>query len=273
MGEFKPFIYNIYQYISSVHILRGLKVFKTLQGWRSVKCRPDIDPSILIHNDPNAWEELLGWSCIEAFLEGAKFVGVDSLDALVEYSVSSPSTMRLAVLAGVKFSGRYGREWEDYLRGHLNMGARMRFLKIETGVRRDDLWIQISPAYMLLPFDETKRRWQRKAHTLLKFIKDIPTSHNPHSYISLVFPEELRALAARGYVWAASVRSRDRYNDALAEWLYWLYNVRMPHIDAAMGKFTPRSTLDTAVLDTAVMERRRLIGGKIGVLILPPKHG
>ncbi len=238
----------------------------------AMACRPHVDPSVLIHRDPRAWEELLGWRCIEAFLEGARFVGVDSLDSLVDYSVSSPSAMRL-VLAGVKFSGRYGREWEGYLRGRLEMGARMKFPKVETGVRRDDVWIQISPAYMLLPFDETKRRWQRKAHTLLKFIKDIPTSHNPHSYISLVFPEELRALAARGYVWVASIKSRDRYNDALAEWLYWLDNVRMPHIDAAMGKFTPRSTLDTAVLDTAVMERRRLIGGKIGALILPPKHG
>jgi hypothetical protein len=26
----------------------------------------------------------------------------------------------------------------------------------------------------------------------------------------------------QGYVWAASIKSRDRYNDALAEWLYWL---------------------------------------------------
>jgi len=232
----------------------------------AMACRPQVDPAILLHRDPRAWEELLGWRCIEAFLEGAKFVGVDSLDALVEYSVSSPSTMRL-VLAGVRFSGRYGREWEGYLRGRLEMGARMKFPKVEA-VRRDDVWIQISPAYMLLPFDETKRTWQRKAHTLLKHLKDIPTSHNPHSYISLVFPEELRALAVRGYVWAASVRSRDRYNDALAEWLYWLDNVRMPHIDAAMGRFTPRSTLDTAV-----MERRRLIGGKIGAPILPPKHG
>jgi hypothetical protein len=203
--------------------------------------------------------------CIEAFLEGARFVGVDSLDALVDCSVSSPSAMRL-VLAGVRFSGRYGREWEDYLRGKLEMGARMKFPKVEA-VRRDDLWIQISPAYMLLPFDETKRTWQRKAHTLLKHLKDIPTSHNPHSYISLVFPEELRALAAKGYVWAASIKSRDRYNDALAEWLYWLDHVRMPHIDATMGKFTPRSTLDTAVLRAG-----HLFGGKIGALILPPNR-
>jgi len=236
----------------------------------AVACRPHVDPSVLIHRDPRAWEELLGWRCIEAFLEGARFVGVDGLDALVDYSVSSPSAMRL-VLAGVRFSGRYGREWEDYLRGRLEMGARMKFPKVETGVRRDDVWIQISPAYMLLPFDETKRTWQRKAHTLLKHLKDVPTSHNPHSYISLVFPEELRVLAARGYVWVASIKSRDRYNDALAEWLYWLDNVRMPHIDVAMGKFTPRSSLDTVVLKRRRVERQ--FGGKIGAPILPPKHG
>ena len=143
-------------------------------------CKPDIDPSILIHRDTRAWEELLGWGCIEAFLEGARFVGVRSLNSLVDYSVSSPSAMRL-VLAGVRFSGRYGQVWEDYLRGRLEMGARMRFPKVETGVRRDDMWIQISPAYMLLPFDETKRTWQKTAHTLLKHLKDVPTSHEPHS--------------------------------------------------------------------------------------------
>jgi hypothetical protein len=41
----------------------------------------------------------------------------------------------------------------------------MKFPKVETGVRRDDVWIQISPAYMLLPFDETKRTRQKTAHT------------------------------------------------------------------------------------------------------------
>jgi hypothetical protein len=220
----------------------------------------------LIHRDPRAWEELLGLKCVEAFLEGAKFVGIDGLDALVDYSVSSPSTMRL-VLAGTRFSGRYGQEWEGYLRGRLKMGARMKFPKVETGVRRDDVWIQISPAYMLLPFDETKRTWQKKAHTLLRHVKDVPTSHNPHSYISLVFPEELRALSVQGYVWAASIKSRDRYNDALAEWLYWLDNVRLPHIDVLLGKFTPRSPLD------AVVRAERRSGGKIGVLALPPKRG
>jgi len=42
----------------------------------------------------------------------------------------------------------------------------MKFPKVETGVGRDDVWIQISPAYMFLPFDETKRTWQKMAHTL-----------------------------------------------------------------------------------------------------------
>jgi hypothetical protein len=235
----------------------------------AMACRPRVDPSILIHRDPRAWEELLGWGCIEAVLERARFVGVDSLDSLVDYSVSSPSAMRL-VLAGVEFAGRRRREWEDYLRGRLEMGARMKFPKV-SGVRRDDVWIQISPAYMLLPFDETRRTWQKMAHTLLKHLKDVPTSHNPHSYISLVFPEELRALSARGYVWVASIKSRDRYNDALAEWLYWLDNVRMPHIDVAMGKFTPKSPLDTAVLNRGRVERR--LDGKISAPALPSNQG
>ncbi len=37
----------------------------------------------------------------------------------------------------------------------------MKFPKVETGVRRDDVWIQISPAYMLLPSGEAKRTRQR----------------------------------------------------------------------------------------------------------------
>ncbi len=91
----------------------------------TVACRPHVDPSILIHRNSRAWEELLGWGCIEAFLEGAKFAGVDSLDFLVEYSVSSPSAMRL-VLAGVGFSGiRAGVG--GHLRGRLEMRARMKF--------------------------------------------------------------------------------------------------------------------------------------------------
>jgi len=229
---------------------------------RAMACRPHIDPSVLIHRDPRAWEELLGWRCIEAFLEGARFVGVDSLDSLVDYSVSSPSAMRL-VLAGVEFAGRRGREWEDYLCGRLEMGARMKFPKVETGVRRDDVWIQISPAYMLLPFDETKRRWQRSAYTLLKYIPDIPTHYKPREFISALLPPELRALSARGYVWVASIKSRDRYNDALAEWLYWLNHARLPHIDVKMGKFEPRAPIDSLVLS------RRQFVGKIGAPTLP----
>ncbi len=38
-------------------------------------CRPDVDPSILIHRDPRAWEELLGWRCIEAFFGGGEVCG------------------------------------------------------------------------------------------------------------------------------------------------------------------------------------------------------
>jgi hypothetical protein len=229
-------------------------------------CRPNIDSSILIHRDPRAWEELLGWKCIDAFLEGARFVGVDSLDSLVDYSVSSPSAMRL-VLAGVEFAGRRGREWEGYLRGRLEMGARMKFPKVETGVRRDDVWIQISPAYMLLPFDETKRTWQRAAYTLLKYVLDIPTHYKPREFISALLPPELRALSARGYVWVASIKSRDRYNDALAEWLYWLNHARLPHIDVKMDKFEPRAPVDSLVLS-----RRRFVG-KIGAPTLPTNQG
>ena len=40
----------------------------------------------------------------------------------------------------------------------------MKFPKVETGVGRDDVWIQISPAYLLQPFDETKRTRQKTAH-------------------------------------------------------------------------------------------------------------
>jgi hypothetical protein len=206
----------------------------------------------------------LGWGCIEAFLERAKFVGVDSLDALVDYSVSSPSAMRL-VLAGVEFSGRYGQEWEGYLRGRLKMGARMKFPKV-SGVRRDDVWIQISPAYMLLPFDETKRTWQRSAYTLLKYIPDIPTHYKPREFISALLPPELRALSARGYVWVASIKSRDRYNDALAEWLYWLNHARLPHIDVKMGKFEPRAPIDSLV--PLRIAKRRFVG-KFGAPTLP----
>ncbi len=61
----------------------------------------------------------------------------------------------------------------------------------------------------------------------------------------------------------ASIKSRDRYNDALAEWLYWLSHARLPHIDVKMGKFEPRAPVDSLVLS-----RRRFVG-KIGASTLP----
>ncbi len=98
-------------------------------------CRPHVDPSILIHRNSRAWEELLGWGWIEAFLEGARFVGVDSLDSLVDYSVSSPPAMRL-VLAGVRFSGvRAG------VGGLSAQQAGDGGPHEVPGVRRDDVWI------------------------------------------------------------------------------------------------------------------------------------
>jgi hypothetical protein len=39
-------------------------------------CRPDVDPSILIHRDPRAWEELLGWGYVEAIMRKMKLLGV-----------------------------------------------------------------------------------------------------------------------------------------------------------------------------------------------------
>jgi hypothetical protein len=68
-------------------------------------------------------------------------------------------------------------------------------------------------------------------------------------------------------VWVASIKSRDRYNDALAEWLYWLDNVRMPHIDVEMGRFKPK-----APVDSLVSSRRRFVG-KIDAPALPTNQG
>ncbi len=64
----------------------------------------------------------------------------------------------------------------------------------------------------------------------------------------------------RGYVWAASIKSRDRYNDALAEWLYWLNHARLPHIDVKMGKFKPRAPRRlTCVVKTPIRRQNRRV--------------
>jgi hypothetical protein len=103
----------------------------------------------------------------------------------------------------------------------------------------------------------------RGRRTLLKYVSDIPTHCKPREFISALLPPELRALSARGYVWVAGIKSRDRYNDALAEWLYWLNHARLPHIDVKMGKFEPRAPVHSLVLS-----RRRFVG-KIGAPTLP----
>ncbi len=66
----------------------------------------------------------------------------------------------------------------------------------------------------------------------LKYVSDIFTHYKPREFISALLPPEVKALSTRGYVWVASIKSRDRYNDALAEWLYWLNHARLPHIRA-----------------------------------------
>ena len=48
-------------------------------------CRPAVDPSILIHRDPRAWDELLG-RCVDLFIEKMRGVGVGDLRSLVDYS-------------------------------------------------------------------------------------------------------------------------------------------------------------------------------------------
>ena len=211
-------------------------------------CRPRIDPSILIHRDPRAWVELLGWKCVEAFLERAREVGVRDLQSLVDYSFGAPSTMWI-LLTGVEFEGECAPLWEDYVRRlRVGMGPRTPFPRVEVGVELD-VDIRISPAYLLLPFNDVKRNWQRNAPTLLKYIPEIPTAVDPHYYISMAFPPQLRAFSARGYVWVANTKSRGRRNHALAEWLYWLDHARMPHVDLMLGRFILRSPLDKVIKD------------------------
>jgi len=201
-----------------------------------------------------------------------KLLGVGDLYSLVdfffEYPQSSPD-----LLLGLKFEGEHGEEWRAYVeRRRLSLGARMKFPRIDVGEELRGVRIRLSPAALLLPFDRYRERWRRDTYTLYKATGGVvPTRAHPHYYLSQLFPQELRALAARGYVWAASIKSRDRYNDALAEWLYWLDNVRMPHIDVMLGKFMPQSSLDTVVLKLRRVERR--FDGKIGAPILASNRG
>jgi hypothetical protein len=185
---------------------------------------------------------------VEAFLERARGVGVRDLPGLVDYSFGAPSTMWI-LLAGVEFEGECAPLWEDYIRRRrVGMGACTRFPRLNADIELD-VDIRISPAYLLLPFEETKRTWQKNAPTLLKYIPEIPTALDPHYYISMLFPPQLRDLATRGYVWVANTKSRGRRNHALAEWLYWLDHARMPHIDLILGRFVFRSPIDKVIKD------------------------
>jgi len=213
-------------------------------------CRPNIDPSLLIHRDPRAWEELLGWRCVEAIMRKMSLLGVKDLYSLVdlffEYPEESPGR-----LLGVKFEGERGEEWRAYVeRCRLNLGARMKFPRVDVGEELRGVRIRLSPAALLLPFDRYREAWRINAPTLYKATGGvIPTRAHPHYYLSQLFPQELKALATRGYVWVANTKSEGRRNHALAEWLYWLDHARMPHIDAMLGRFVPRSPLDKVIKD------------------------
>jgi hypothetical protein len=222
-------------------------------------CRPYIDPSILIHRDPRAWEELLGWECVEAIMRNVDFLVKDLyslVDLFFEHPEDSPGR-----LLGIEFKGEYGEEWRAYVeRRRLSLGARMKFPRIDVGKELRGVRIRLSPAALLLPFSKYKEAWRRDAYTLYKATGGvIPTRAHPHYYLSQLFPQELRALAARGYVWVANTESGGRRNHALAEWLYWLDHARMPHIDLMLGRFISRSPIDKVIKNTvgASAERRQ----------------
>ncbi len=48
----------------------------------AMACRPHVDPSLSIHRDPRAWEELLGWGCVEAIMRKMKLLGVGGISTL-----------------------------------------------------------------------------------------------------------------------------------------------------------------------------------------------
>ena len=118
-------------------------------------CRPAVDPSVLIHRDPRAWEELLG-SCVDLFIEKMRGVGVGDLRSLVDYSFEGPSAMWL-FLRRLEFAGDYAAEWSTYARERwVPMGARMRWPYMQETARMDDLCVRVSPAFMLLPYDSQR---------------------------------------------------------------------------------------------------------------------
>jgi hypothetical protein len=227
-----------------------IKIIGSNVGMASRICRPHVDPSVLIHRDPRAWEELLGWGCLEIFMRNVGFLEVKDLYSLVdlffEYPEDSPGR-----LLGVNFEGKHGEEWRAYVeRRRLSLGARMRFPRIDVEEELRGVRIRLSPAALLLPFSKYKEAWRTNAPTLYRATGGVmPTKAHPHYYLSQLFPRGLRALAARGYVWVANTKSEGRRNHALAEWLYWLDHARMPHIDAMLGRFVPRSPLDKIIKD------------------------
>ena len=210
-------------------------------------CRPYVDPSVLIHRDPRAWEELLGWGCVEAIMRNVDFLVKDLyslVDLFFEHPEDSPGR-----LLGIEFKGEYGEGWRAYVeRRRLSLGARMKFPRIDVEEELRGVRIRLSPAALLLPFSKYKEAWRKDAYTLYKATGGvIPTRAHPHYYLSQLFPRELRALAAGGYVWVANTWSGCCRNHALAEWLYWLDHARVPHIDAMLGRFVPRSPLDKVI--------------------------
>jgi len=217
----------------------------------AMACRPHVDPSILIHRDPRAWEELLGWRCVEAIMRKVGSLGVKDLYSLVDFFFEYPEESPWRLL-GVRFEGERGEEWRTYVeRWRLSFGARMKFPHVDVDEELRDVRIRLSPAALLLPFRKHKETWRTNAPTLYRAAGGvIPTRAHPHYYLSQLFPQELRALAARGYVWVANTKSEGRRNHALAEWLYWLDHARMPHIDLMLGRFVPRSPLDKVIKNT-----------------------
>jgi hypothetical protein len=210
-------------------------------------CKPRVDPTILLHDDPRAWVELLGWGCIEVFTSAARPVGVKDLDGLVKYSTTRPGVFA-ELLRGVEFFGKYAAEWSGLTRGRIYLGARTPFPHLPAAAERDELVILASPAIALLPPD-SKRLWQKRAYVLLRLLSEVPV-RNLRLHLSQRLPEEWR-FQGLSYVEVANARCGGRRCILWAEWLYWIEQGRMPHIDLRLGKFAERAKQDKLLTSLA----------------------
>jgi len=192
-------------------------------------------PCIAGHPVPEHWEALLG----DLAREIVRRLGAKDVEDAARQIFHYPTLLYRLCDPPVVVEGRYGVEWARLCAaGEAPMGAGVRFPEVQVDARIP-LDIYLGPcALWSLRSKAVAANWRKNAPDLYPAYSRWDGRY-PHAYFRDVFPAvAFEAADQLGLVGLANARCgrRGRRCTAVAAWVYWIRNRRMPQIDLQLGR-------------------------------------